>query len=161
MSVDRPKLSGRSGPRLAVLTGLCALLLVASACGQTGPARIDGSTDEAFAGSLKAMRQELHESQRLRFEAALTVIEAKELMMADDRPAYRRALRRKLDGMTADEVVAEAAEAKSNLGDATVDSFFELKRELADRVRNAEERASSTPREAAPAPAKTPADKQD
>jgi hypothetical protein len=121
-------MTGRHDGRrtLAMAAGVWLL----ASCAVGGPATVDGSDPQRFEASLREVRAELPADERPRFEASLTLIQAKLLMKAADRAAYDRELRRKLDGMTADEIIAEAAETRRSVGDAAVDSIFELKRKL-------------------------------
>ncbi|MCJ7421816.1 DUF6694 family lipoprotein [Sphingomicrobium astaxanthinifaciens] len=81
-----------------------ALLAGLAACEAPEPVVIDGSSEEAFAASAAAARAQLPMDERLVFDRALNTFGARS-HREKDVDAYRR---RTFDGMTAQDVVADA-----------------------------------------------------
>jgi len=111
-----------------------AAALVAAACGQAAPAAIDGSSPEAYRTSVAEVRGQLGPGDRARFEAALKLAQAEAFAKADSRAEMDERLRRKLDGRTAADVIADAQEKRGKVADAAVDGLFELKKGVGDAL---------------------------
>ena len=79
------------------------------ACDQAEPARIDGSSAEAFAVTTEAARRDLPVADRLIFDAAIATVPARRYGNDDPAASARAAF----DGMTASEVVATERERTS------------------------------------------------
>ncbi len=90
--------------RILLSCTLAVLLLLAAGC-SSGP-RIDGSSPEAFASSLKHAAAELAPKEKARFNAAIALITlnigGKAAMEGKD-PV--KALGDELDGLTAEEII--------------------------------------------------------
>ena len=113
--------------RIAVV----ALLLLA-ACRAGEPAVIDGSSPEAFEASMADVRSGLAASERMKFEAAVKLVQASAFAKADTREAMQARIRRKLDGRTAAEVIADYERKKADATDAAIDQVFDLKRKITE-----------------------------
>lgn len=114
--------------RLAI--ALAALL---AACQADATGVIDGSTPDSYRDSLAAVRADLSPAQRLKFEAALKLVQASAFANADSREAMQARVRQKLDGRTAAEVIADYERRKTDVANDAVDQIFDLKRQLGGR----------------------------
>ncbi len=115
--------------RLVAIVVLFALL---TGCG--GPARLDGSNQEAYEASLDAVRAELDASQLKEFDKALGRVSLSKIgSLADavrDPDGTLAKVRDSMDGMTGEEVIAAA----KNLPKPTGPGAMAL--DAADRVRS-------------------------
>lgn len=109
---------------------IVALLLLA-ACRAGEPAVIDGSSPGAFEASMADVRSGLGASERMKFEAAVKLVQASAFAKADTREAMQARVRRKLDGRTAAEVIADYERKKADAAEAAIDQVFDLKRQIA------------------------------
>lgn len=71
------------------------------ACTEQAPTRIDGSSNEAFAQTIKAARQDLPIADRLDFDSAIATVPARRYADRDPAATARVAF----DGLTAAQVV--------------------------------------------------------
>lgn len=107
---------------------LAALALLAvTACAEPVAPLIDGSSEGAYVTSLREVRDALTAPDRLRFEAALKVIQADVFAKAKTRAAFGEAMRQRLDGKSALAVIAEGAAQTRGLSDKAVDAVFDAK----------------------------------
>jgi hypothetical protein len=109
---------------------LVSAFALLAACGQAAPAAIDGSSPEAYRTSVAEVRGQLGPADRARFEAALKLAQAEAFAKADSRAEMDERLRRKLDGRTGAEVIAEAQAKRAKVADAAVDELFDLKKHV-------------------------------
>lgn len=103
------------------------LPILLAACSQPAAPVIDGSSEGAYVTSLQEAREALSAPDRLRFEAALKVIQGQEFAAAKNKEEFSAAMRARLAGKTADQVIAEGAAATGNLKDKAVDAMFDAK----------------------------------
>jgi len=95
--------------RFRGLVGACACALLVS-CSDPPP-RIDMSTPQAEERSMREVRRALSDADRVRFTAAASTLARHEQAVGGDAARDgKAALKRALDGLTAEEVIA-AAEA--------------------------------------------------
>ncbi len=87
------------------------LLSGATACSETPPTRIDGSSPQAFEQSIAAARRDLPDADRLMFDTAIRQVPARRYAERDPAAAARVAF----DGMTAAQVVATERERTGRL----------------------------------------------
>ena len=95
-----------------------------------GPTVIDGSTPDAFDETLAEARSELGPRDRLKFEAAIRAVQAKQFAKADTRQEYEGRVRRALDGKTAPQIVAKVDADLNEAGNDAADTVFDIKREV-------------------------------
>jgi hypothetical protein len=76
------------------------------------------------------LRGSLAPLRRAKFEAALKLIEAEVFAEASDRQDYQRKLRDRLDGMSADDVIAHGVGQRDEAGRRLADGVFDAKRQL-------------------------------
>lgn len=110
-------------------TSIVALLLLA-ACRSGEPAVIDGSSPEAFETSMADVRAGLSPAERMKFEAAVKLVQVSAFAKADTREAMQARVRRKLDRRTAAEVIADYERKKADATDTAIDRVFDLKRQI-------------------------------
>ena len=112
---------------------LFAGLLALAGCGlfdPDGPTVIDGSSPDTFQETMQAARWELSPQERLKFEAAVNAVRAKQFARADNRQEYEQFVRRALDGRTAPDIVAKVDADMNKAGNNAADAAFDIKREL-------------------------------
>ncbi len=85
--------------------------------GCAGEARVDGETVSAFVDSLQAVRAAAPDPEAVRDAVRLLAAEEAARSPGDPDAAFQR-LRDRLDGMTAAEIVAEAATVRLSPGEA-------------------------------------------
>ena len=124
-------MSVRSAPgRLVVL----AFVLLLAACGGGSPTVIDGSSPDRFRQTMADARAELRPGDRASFEAAVKLVQASSFATADSRDEMEARVRRKLDGKTAETVIADFKAKRTKAADSVIDGAFELKRRLGEGV---------------------------
>ena len=79
------------------------LALALTACSQTAPTIIDGSSADAFERTTKQARRDLPDADRLDFDRALAGVPARRYASSDPGALARTTF----DGMTAEEVVRQ------------------------------------------------------
>jgi len=109
-----------------------AAVLLLAACSQGAPAQVDGSSPEAFDASMAEVRGQLGPADRARFSAAVQLARVEAFAKADTREEMSAHLRRKLDGKTGAEIIAEAQAKKEKVTDSAIDEVFKLKRQLGE-----------------------------
>lgn len=124
----------RNTPRLVAL----ASALLVAACGGGAPTVIDGSSPDRFRRTMAAARSELGPGDRASFEAAVKLVQAGAFAKADGRDEMEARVRRKLDGKTAEAVIADFKDKRTKAADSVIDGAFELKRRLGERVEQLE-----------------------
>ena len=124
-------MSVRNAPgRLVVL----AFVLLLAACGGGSPTVIDGSSPDRFRQTMADARAELGPGDRASFEAAVKLVQASAFATADSRDEMEARVRRKLDGKTAETVIADFKAKRTKAADSVIDGAFELKRRLGEGV---------------------------
>lgn len=111
-----------------------AFALLLAACGGEAPTVIDGSSPDRFRLTMAAARAELGPGDRASFEAALKLVQASAFAKADSRDEMEARVRRKLDGKTAEAVIADFKAKRTQAADSVIDGAFELKRRLGEGV---------------------------
>ena len=119
----------RNTPRLVAL----AFALLLAACGGA-PTVIDGSSPDRFRQTMAEARAELGPGDRASFEAAVTLLKASAFAKADSRDEMEARIRRRLDGKTAEAVIADFKAKRTKAADTVIDGAFELKRRLGEGV---------------------------
>ena len=111
-----------------------ALTIMLAACGGGAPTVIDGSSPERFKETMAAARAELTPGDRARFEAAVKLVQVSSFAKADSRTEMEARVRRKLDGKTAEAVIADYQEKQTAATDSVIEGVFDLKREIEQGV---------------------------
>jgi hypothetical protein len=111
---------------------LLALSLALAACAAEAPVTLDGSSQVSYRESLKSVREQLGPTERVKFEAALKVVEADVFASADSRADFATQLRARLAGKTAADVIAEATGMGGKLKDGALDAAFEAKKAVTE-----------------------------
>jgi hypothetical protein len=114
---------------------IAPLLLLIVACSEPAAPVIDGSNEGNYVTTLREVRDSLSAPDRLRFEAALKVIQADVFAKAKSRQDYAEAMRRELDGKTGDQVIAIGADRTKGLSGKAVDAVFDAKNMIGDEAR--------------------------
>jgi len=108
--------------------------MLLAACSGGAPTVIDGSSPDRFRQTMAAARSELGPGDRASFEAAVKLVQASAFAKAGSRDEMETRVRRKLDGKTAEAVIADFKEKRTNATDSVIDEAFELKRRLGEEV---------------------------
>lgn len=111
-----------------------AFALLVAACGGGAPTIIDGSSPDRFRQTMAAVRSELTPGDRASFEAAVKLVQAGAFAKADSRDEMEARVRRKLDGKTAEAVIADFEAKRTKAAESVIDRAFELKRRLGEEV---------------------------
>lgn len=116
---------------------MAILLILVTGCGDK---KVDSSTDEKFKSSIESVKNSLTEDKRKEFEDAVQVIAFSEIgnlfEAAADPDGVQRKIKNKLNGKTADEIIAESnqilAERKKNEREQAINEIEEIKAKIAE-----------------------------
>src|SRR5438046_289701 len=95
---------------LIAAVALGAMVLVG--CGK---AKLDASSDEAFTNSVKTMENGMDDARKAKFEQSLALVLASNVSLGGDPKAAQQQIKKKLNGKTADDIIAEAEKLEKGL----------------------------------------------
>jgi hypothetical protein len=121
---------------------IAALMLGLAACAQPQGVTIDGTNAATYAETMKAVREPLSATDRVKFEAALKVIEAQVFAKATSPEEYGTLLRAELDGKTAADVIAQAGSLTDDIQQKAADAVFDAKNVIAEEAGKLKEEAT-------------------
>jgi hypothetical protein len=116
------------------LFGILAFVFLAACSAEPDIVRIDGSDFGRYEETVRAVRESLNAPEQLQFEASLKLTQADVFAKAKDRTEYRRMLRERLNGKSAQDVIQEAQGLTKGLTDKAVDAVFDAKRVVTEEA---------------------------
>lgn len=116
---------------------MAILLILVTGCGDK---KVDSSTDEKFKSSMESVKSSLTEDRRKEFEEAVQVVAFSEIgslfEAAANPDGMQRKIKDKLNGKTADEIIAEGnqilAERRKKEREQAINEIEEIKAKIAE-----------------------------